>query len=110
MSKRISVRQRVWSLLCAGLENNENGESWFYFLGDDGCQCDVQMHDGFIAQSYFADPHVVGSTEGKRRFRELRSEMADKYKFQVRKFHWGWGYRIKRIEQPAQLKMQMAEV
>ena len=53
MSKKISVRQRVWSLLCAGLENYENGEKWFYFLGADGCQYDIQMHDGFIPQSLF---------------------------------------------------------
>lgn len=111
MSKKISVRQRVWSLLCGGLENYENGEKWFYFLGADGCQYDIQMHDGFIPQSHFANPHVVGSTEGKRRFRELKSsDLAEQHKFEVRKFTWGWGYRIKRVEQPAQLKMQLAEV
>jgi len=107
MSKKISVRQRVWSLLCAGLENYENDHKWFYFLGADGCQYDIQMHDGFIPQSHFANPHVVGSTEGKRRFRELRREMGDKYRFQVRKIGDLWGYRIRRIEEPAQVRMQM---
>jgi len=110
MSKKISVRQRVWSLLCAGLENYENGEKWFYFLGADGCQYDIQMHDGFIPQSYFADPKIVGSTEGKRRLRCGKGEFQDepwfreKYFLEGRWFRWGYGYRLRRKQQPEDWK------
>lgn len=56
----------------------------------------IFVKGGFVSQSVFANPTVTGSTEGKRRLRELRADprLHKKYNFEKKIEHGRWSYRI----------------
>jgi len=110
-----TVKQRVLDMLESALHAHDAGMSYFYFQGPDGKAFDIPLHEGYIPQSHFCNPRITGSTEGKRRLRELRQEMFSKYKFEIKRFHGGMkgyggmvGYRIKPRQATIQSQLQMA--
>jgi hypothetical protein len=72
----------------------------------------IFVRDGFVAQSIFADPTITGSTEGKRRLRELRADVAmqEKYIFEMRHQKNHWEYRILPHSNQSEFRLKFAEV
>jgi len=111
---KVTVKQRVLGILEAAMHAHDAGMSYFYFQGPDGKAFDIPLHGGYIAQSYFCNPQITGSTEGKRRLRcgegELQNEpwFIEKYILEGKWFSWGYGYRLKRKQATIQSQLQMA--
>jgi len=99
----MTVRQRVLNILVLAM--NEGKIGTMYVEGEL-----VSCPDGWVSQWVFASIHLCGSTEGKRRLRELREdeELQKKYVFEQKHEGQKWYYRIRKRE-PAQLKMALAE-
>jgi hypothetical protein len=72
----------------------------------------IYVRDGFVSQSVFADPTITGSTEGKRRLRELRAnpDLQNKYVFEMRHHGRFWEYRILPRDNEPHIKLKFAGV
>ena len=89
---RKTTRQKVLEILQLAMTEHLNGRSgMIYYQG-----VPIPCPDGFVPQWALATIHIVGSTEGKRRLRELRAdpELQQKYVFEKKKIERNWHYRI----------------
>lgn len=89
-----TAKQKVLEILKLAMYDHQMYHSGYIFF--EGQQ--INVRDGFVPQSVFANPTVTGSTEGKRRLRDLRQELANKYLFEKRHKKLNgksiWEYRI----------------
>jgi hypothetical protein len=86
------VRQRVLDILLMAMTDHLVLKRGVIFYA--GQQ--IFVKNGFVSQSVFANPNITGSTEGKRRLRELRAdpELQKKYRFEMKNEGNRWSYRI----------------
>jgi hypothetical protein len=108
---RRTTKQRVFNILEHAMVCWERDRALSVMVRD------VYDHDqlinlkpgGWVPQSVFANVTITGSTEGKRRLRELRAdpELQDHYVFEKKHDGQRWYYRIR---SRAALKMTLAEV
>lgn len=102
MKSKISTKARIFHMLRRAMKYN-------YINGINGI---IACPSGWVPQWVFTDILLCGSTEGKRRLRELRAdpEMQSKYIWEKKHDKHDWYYRIRpRPKQPSQLRMTLAE-
>lgn len=89
---RKTVKQRVLDVLLAASWDAMTFNHGHIFYN----QQIVYHKDGWVPQSVLANPTITNSTEGKRRFRELRAdpELQKKYIFEIRHRGRHYEYRI----------------
>jgi hypothetical protein len=87
-----SVKQRVLEILKRAMYDHMILRRGHVFYANQV----IYIKDGWVPQSVFANPSITGSTEGKRRLRELRAdpELQKKYRFEMKNEGKRWSYRI----------------
>lgn len=85
-----TTRQRVLDILLLGMRGANIGS--MYLQGEL-----IKCRDGWIPQWVFASIRFCGTTEGKRRLRELRNDPDITAKYEIETKHEGhdWYYRIR---------------